>query len=262
MNAKLVGMSLLLMTFLFFPVFANAQQPAEADEIAKLTAAVNGLSDTVNTISEQMVTKDDMKEFVTREELDREVQALATLIGEQDAEIEKLRADYEEYKSLAHQQIAEQQAILDAISRKDSTGNPIPSIRGNMDKSPDFRREMASAVHRTMRRQGTVTIHNRTASDTTMRINHTEYRIPASSSHEVKVPVGTVTTELIGWETPKNWTVGAPNYNQVINIRHKTATRVVVNSPVVVEPPVVVNPPVIVEPLPLVPVSPPIVWGW
>ncbi len=255
MNARLVATSFLLMTFLFFPVLAKAQQPAGADDIAKLTAAIKDLKD-------DMVTKDDLAELVTKEKLKDEVDALTDLITAQDAEIQKLKRDYEAYKALAQQQTADQGRILAAISQRDSTGNPVLAIRNNMANSPDFRREMSSAVHRTMRRQGTVTIHNRTASDTTMRINHTEYRIPASSSHEVKVPVGTVTTELTGWEAPKNWTVGAPNYNQVINIRHKPTSRVVVNSPVVVERPVIVNPPVIVEPLPLVPVSPPIIWGW
>jgi hypothetical protein len=209
-----------------------------------------------------MVTKDDLSDFVTKAELKSEVQALTDLISEQDAEIQKLRKDYGEYKVLAQQQIAEQGQILDAISRRDSTGSPIPAIRSNMDNSRDFRREMSNAVHRSIRRQGTVTINNGTPSDQYLRVNHTEYRIPASSSRDVKVPVGTVTTELTGWEAPKNWTVGAPHYKQVINIRYKPTARVVARRPVVMGPPVIVNSPVIVEPPPLVRVISPVVYDW
>jgi hypothetical protein len=53
----------------------------------------------------------------------------------------------------------------------------------------------------------------------------------------VDVPVGTLTTELVGYEAAKNWTVGPPNYHQGITIT-RTAGPVFVGPPVVVDVPV------------------------
>ncbi len=47
----------------------------------------------------------------------------------------------------------------------------------------------------------------------------------------IPVPVGTLTTELVGYESPKNWTIGPPNYAQDIRIWRRVIT------PVIVEPP-------------------------
>jgi len=101
----------------------------------------------------------------------------------------------------------------------------VPAILANMDRSPAFRDQMNRAVHAVMQQhQGKLLIENRTSTGQTIRVLNTGqyvYIPPGQISAPISVPVGTVSTELVGQEAPKNWVVGPPNYEQriVINPR-------------------------------------------
>ena len=69
----------------------------------------------------------------------------------------------------------------------------------------------------TMRQNGTLQIHNKMGRDQQIYVNGTLYQVPAGSNTEVTVPVGTVTTQLLGYGN-SNWTVGAPDYRTSIDI--------------------------------------------
>lgn len=127
---------------------------------------------------------------------------------------------------------------------QDSKGNrlAVPNILANMERSPEFRAELGRAVHEVMQHWGTLLIENRTSTGQTIRVLPTGqyvYIPPWQSSGPIAVPVGTVSTALIGQEAPKNWVIGPPNYEQ----------RIVINPrPVWIAP----SPKYIFDPL----------WGW
>jgi hypothetical protein len=71
-----------------------------------------------------------------------------------------------------------------------------------------------------MERTGTVYVSNEMSSEQTLKVNGAYYRIPPhTTNYRIEsVPVGTLTTELVGYESPKNWTIAAPHYQQRIKI--------------------------------------------
>ena len=72
--------------------------------------------------------------------------------------------------------------------------------------------------------KGQVLIHNRMASALLLKVNGTVHQIPAATEgYAISVPVGNLSTELIGYELPKQWTITAPNYTQVIEIKPSAA---------------------------------------
>ena len=157
-----------------------------------------------------------------------------------------LTADVEALTALAN----EKEKSLRAIVEGGSEGNPLSSLKFNMEKSQAFRDEFGDAVNQSIRKEGEIKVHNKTATWQTLKVNNRVLLTVGPGEIKVmKVPVGTVTTELVGLESPKNWTVGAPNYLQSINI--EPASRVTVFRPTFVESvrEVTVFRPTIIEPL-------------
>lgn len=167
----------------------------------------------------------------------QDISKILYLVEDQNKQLAKV---YEEYQRLADRldaQLKEQRARLEQIAEQDNAGHYVLAIRANMAKSPEFRQAMTAVVHEAMRREGTLRVQNQTGVGVHLRVNNdkTYYIAPYSTHPDITVPVGTLTTELVGYEPPKNWTIGAPHYFQQINIT-PSPTRVVVEPAVVALP--------------------------
>ena len=115
-------------------------------------------------------------------------------------------------------QLARQQLILESISEKDEKGNNVLRLDGLMNTSEKFRQHMEDAVHRSLRTTGKITITNKMASYQEVQVNRNMIGIGAGETREiVELPVGTVTVRLAGQKTT-NWTIGAPDYEENIDI--------------------------------------------
>jgi hypothetical protein len=231
MSARMVTFCVLLTTWLFFPAALKAQAPPQDDSIKALTAAVKQLS-------AQMVTKKDLANLVTKEQLDAAADAIAT----NAAGIKSLKDELDRVRQYLDTQIAEQRSILDAIHGRDSSGNPYLNLTSIMEKSPEGRRQVAQAVRDSMPQRGTLRVNNQMATGQYLLVNGRQEYIPAFTTTAIDVAVGTVTTELVGYEGPKNWTVGPPNYVQAIDIKPRPASPVIVGPPAYVSPPVYLGP--------------------
>lgn len=159
----------------------------------------------------------------------QDISKILYLVEDQNKQLAKV---YEEYQRLADRldaQLKEQRARLEQIAEQDKAGNYVPAIRANMAKSPEFRQAMTAVVHEAMQREGTLRVQNQTGVGVHLRVNNDKlyYIAPYSTHPDISVPVGTLTTELVGYEPPKNWTIGAPHYFQQINIT-PSPTRLIV----------------------------------
>ncbi|MEQ8787139.1 MAG: hypothetical protein RIC55_12605 [Pirellulaceae bacterium] len=126
--------------------------------------------------------------------------------------------------------------ILTFLTQRDSKNQPVLALRSIMSKSDEFRKEMAEAVNESIQTEGKLTVENQTAGVQFVSINGKSERIEALETRIFTVPVGTLTTELIGQEGPKNWTVGAPTYQQSIVIRPLRQRTIVASPPVYILP--------------------------
>jgi len=70
--------------------------------------------------------------------------------------------------------------------------------------------------------QGKLVVENNTDSDRQIWINGTEYWIWAGSELSVQVPVGVVTTKVMG-EEARTWEIGEPNLEERIEIVRRSA---------------------------------------
>jgi hypothetical protein len=219
MNAPLFRSSLFLASVLLVPLLGRAQAPPAGD-MNQLIGAVNKLSQQMTALNERL------DQAATSDELKQQIESLTALISEQDAELQQLKNGFEQLKDMGYQLHQEQQQVLDTISRQDSQGNRVLSLRNIMDNSKDFQQEMSTAVHDSMKTSGTMRINNKTLGGKYVRVNGTQYYLPAGAVQDVTVPVGSVMTELVGWESPKTWTVGPPNYLQSIDINPRQSVYV------------------------------------
>jgi len=213
-----------LVLCLFSPTILSAQTdsgPKPDPQIVQLRKDLTSLSDQV---AEQA----------------KNLTAITKLVEAQSNDIKKLREDFVSSLAAMQNESAGQRKILEAISSTDSRGNTVLNLLPIMKQSPQFRQEVTDAVHETLRQQGTVRVRNEMGTSNTLLVNGQRYSIPPYSTVEISVPVGTLTTELPGYEAPKNWTIGPPNYTQSIDIRPKY------NPVVIVEPPRFVYPPLVI----------------
>ncbi len=125
--------------------------------------------------------------------------------------------------------VYDQEVILANIAKRISQPNGperyIVDIRGNL-QSPTFRNELSDAVNEVLPREGKLHIHNRMSTTQTLTVNRKDYQIAPGDRLVVTVPVGTVTTELVGFEAPRNWTIGAPTFEERIVIGPREERRV------------------------------------
>ncbi|MFZ5829202.1 MAG: hypothetical protein ACOY3P_03905 [Planctomycetota bacterium] len=218
--------------------------PGETDATnADLLRELRRLSTRIDAMSAQMVTSQTLaaatagmvhqSEFSESnqrlQQLSDRVEQLNQLYLEQQAEIRKLRTDYDVVTEGLSNQMVEQRRLLEAISGTDSSGTPYLRMNAIMQQSPEGREEVARAVNSSLQRTGTLRVENGMASDQTVAINQTEYQIPANSSRDFTVPIGTVTTQLVGYEEPKHLTVAAPTYEQRLVIAPAQVVRRVIS---------------------------------
>ena len=146
------------------------------------------------------------------------IKQLSEILRNTAAQIEEFDVRINGIETELRSDIARQEEILNAISTKDSTGLHIPRLSANMDQSADFKAEMVKAVHDSIHKQGTFKVVNRTSSYQRIYVNRKEYGVNARDTLTLEeTPVGTVTTQLPG-QRLENWTLGAPDYKEAIEI--------------------------------------------
>jgi len=151
--------------------------------------------------------------------------------------------EFEALKDLVLQNRTILEQVAENVSNRPGQGTYVPNIRTAMDQSEQFRKDMKDVVRKSMAQQGTLVIHNKTAIGKHVRIRaagkDTTVYVPEGATHREAVPVGTVSTELLGHEAPKSWMVGPPNNAQEIDILPASPPALIV-SPPVYESPVIV----------------------
>lgn len=229
MCSKMVVGAVSLVGFFCLPPMLSAQSNRDAEQDAQILQLRTDLKSLSDLVAEH----------------GKNLTAITRTVEAQDGAIKKLKSDFDRTVEALRNESEQQQRILQAISSTDSRGNSVLKLLPIMKQSPEFRQEVSDAVHETMRQQGTLRVRSEMSTGTNMLVNGRTYYIPPYATIEIPVPVGTLTTELPGYEAPKNWTIGPPNYTQAIDIRPKSSPLVIVEPPPIVYAPVVVGPTVI-----------------
>ena len=154
------------------------------------------------------------------------IERLAGVINDGLTRQQELFERIDALTKLQQEQLVQQQQVLDAITQRDSQGNEVLRLSANMEKSEEFRQDMRQAVNESIQKEGDVIIHNKMPSQQRIKVNQTEYDIPAGETLTLKVPVGTLTAQLPG-QRLTNWTVHAPQYKQAIDIVPDTEATVI-----------------------------------
>jgi hypothetical protein len=152
----------------------------------------------------------------------------------------------EERVRLLEQLTENQQGLIEGLV--DGTS---PSIKNMQDR-------LHQAEQTLNRSTGTLHVRNNMATGYWLKINGTSKFFAAGTSQSMDVPAGTLITELEGYESPRNWTIGAPSFSQTIEINpRRTTLRPASPAPAT---PVIVNPapPIWIDPF--VYVGPTWVW--
>ena len=243
MSARITRLCFLLTPLFLFPAYGQAQEAPEAapaagasglatqSDLQRLESQVGSLSEEVQTLRQileraaepstspplvPVQPPTDISDPATRDYLEttrqsvnglwERVQALEDRVGELDAV---------------------QGQIAGVIAEPDGQTLRVPNLLGNMQKSPQFRAQVSEAVHDVLAQQGILTIENQTNVWHRVRVVNSgrTYEVPPHARSEpIAVPVGTVTTELLDYEGPRNWSVGPPNYEQRIVIKPTSAS--------------------------------------
>ena len=233
MSVRIIGLSMLLAGPLFLPGIASAQEaasppkeeqpaatgPVTQEQFQGLQQRVEDLGDAIKTLTEQLATGNQpslVPVVPAPEETgdDKADTAPTTAVEEVREQINQLWDHVLELETVQGQ-------IAQEVAQPDGARLLVPDIRGNMERSTTFRQEVSEAVHDVLRRQGALRIENQTAVGHTIRVINTGrsvYIPPGGISDAIDVPVGTVSTELVGYEAPRNWTIGPPDYEQRIRI--------------------------------------------
>ncbi|HUT94418.1 MAG TPA: hypothetical protein VMY37_33480 [Thermoguttaceae bacterium] len=233
MSVRII-LSILLAGPLFLPGIASAQEaasppkeeqpgatgPVTQEQFQGLQQRVEDLGDAIKTLTEQLAAGNQrsLVPVVPAPEEpadDRADAAPTTAVEEVREQINQLWEHVLELETVQGQ-------IAQEVAQPDGARLLVPDIRGNMERSTAFRQEVSAAVHEVLRRQGTLRIENQTAVGHTIRVVNTDrsvYIPPGGISAPIDVPVGTVSTELVGYEAPRNWTIGPPDYEQRITIK-------------------------------------------
>lgn len=249
MTSRNNALGVLAFLLVSYPACLKAQEPPTAKSDKDLAAAVSQLTQQVGQISTQMqqLQKElvDLKGArptqalpvrgeetaaatpqgegpVTRAEfetLQTKVQTHTDLIDSIDDKLVGMAQDAREFVAQAQEQNVLQEKMLAAISTTGAGGNPIPNLRAVMSDARG-REALEEAVHQVLRRTGVVTVENQMGQSYTMRINDRTHVIAAGGTTKIEdVPVGNVTSELVGYEQPKTLALAPPTYELKILIR-------------------------------------------
>lgn len=197
--------------------FASAQTPAKTAEqltkdVLELQQKMANTAENVRLLAEQVV-----KNTEAETKNSQETERLAGVIRDELKKHESILARLEALVQQQQDQLARQQAVLDAIARKDAAGRDVLQLSAPMDLSEEFREDVRKVVHQALQTHGELTIWNRMASRQQVIVNQKPYEIGPDEILMVTVPVGTVTAQLPG-QALTNWTLSAPTYSQKIEI--------------------------------------------
>lgn len=256
MSARIVGLSLLPAALLAYCTPLMGQSQPGNDSVAELGKRVDALE-------AKMLTKEDLESFKSQllaavgaagapaqpteaptapaEAAPAAKREMAPIPAAKPGDVTRMEFDAMKDVVLQNRTILEQ--IAQNVSNRDGQSSYVPSIRAAMDSSEQFRKGMKEVVRMSMDQQGTLVIRNKSASGKYLRVRatgkDTTVYVPASTEVRVPVAVGTVSTELVGHEAPKNWMLGPPNNTQEIDILPAPPAPVIVSLPVY-EAPVIV----------------------
>jgi hypothetical protein len=118
--------------------------------------------------------------------------------------------------------VTEHAIRLGKIARR-VDGTYVPNVARAIADSPSFRTEMQNVVHGSMKTTGMLRIRNWMSTPQAVRVNGYLFRVEAMQSLELRVPTGTVTTELVGYEAPKHLSITPPAYEQELIIAPQEA---------------------------------------
>lgn len=215
------------------PLLAQAQKPTEATKSTQPKAASETAKTPAKDAAENMVSQEEFNTALSRieERLEAITEALAKVNNRQQPPQESQQPTPAEEPKPAGQaqtpsqaefealrdRVYDQEVILANIAKRISQPNGperyIVDIRGNL-QNPTFRNELSDAVNEVLPRQGTLHIRNTMDTTQTLVVNRQEYRIAPGDRLTITVPVGSVTTELVGFEAPRNWTIAPPNFEE------------------------------------------------
>ncbi len=216
MTLRIAGLLGLALGIALLTTAARAEAPAQVSpEVKELQRHVADLERRV-------------KDLAAKADLDKitaDLAVLTTLLKDEVLARQQIIADLQKQQEVLRSQQAELDQIVRGISTRDSSNQPIVNMSANM-QSPQFREGFQGAVEGSLRRQGTLRVENQMATAQTIRVNGESHMVAAGGVKDVEVQVGTVVTELVGYESPKNWTVGAPRYVQRVVIEPKPAAYV------------------------------------
>lgn len=236
MNVRAVSVWILPAALLLFPGCTQERSNSETPDWAKpLVAQIESIQQTLeNTVTDDeldAVKKDLAKARRDINKNEADFNAATDLFKEQDTLLGELTAKNKSILAMLQESDAQQETLLAAITKKGSDGRDLVDVNAIMDSSSG-RQEMAAAVHESLRRRGTLRVENRMDVGYHFLVNGTREYIPGRSTLEFNVPVGTVTTELEGYESPRNWSVGPPDYVHDVVISPRASRSVVLPAPI------------------------------
>lgn len=215
----------------------NAQRPTIEDRVEVLEKHVDDLGVANDSIVEQLaMLKRQMEQFAGT---GTDVVALSDSLGQLQKKVDEVR-----------RQVESQRRTLDQIQTQYRAYGSTPA-----KADQQLRAKIADPSILQPPSTGRLRISNQMTTQQRLSVNGTTYHLPALSEVEISVPVGTATTELNGYEAAKVWRIGAPDYQQRIDIRPAPMAPPVFDSTWTTLRPVappMASPTIIVEP-PLVP---------
>jgi Ni,Fe-hydrogenase III component G len=239
MSVRIAGICTFCAALLLFAVVAQAQTEedqaqTEETQTAKLEQRLNALEERIEGLEQRLTTtiQNAIKEAL--EQLGAAADSASPPAG-LESSAEPAESDFAALWEYVYDHDQKLGYIVKQIVDEDGRDMIVLNVRGQMDSSPTFRQDMSDAVHASLHRQGVLVIENRMGTGQYLLVNRKREYIPAGTTR-IPVPVGTVTTELEGYESPKNWTIGAPNYEQKIVIAPSPVRREYLAGPVYVEP--------------------------
>ena len=187
---------------------------SEIDELKKTVEALTTSVKNLNDLSKESANKQEETVHAVRQEVAVWQQRHRDL--EKTVEMKAFRQDVE----LVRQ---EQKQFEGAIAQKDSQGRTVPKILANMQRSPEFGKEMRAAVERVLAEttHGVLIVTNKTSMRQSVKVNDIYYQIEPSATLEIQVPVGVVTFHLHQYEAPKTLFINPPKLKQEMTISWK-----------------------------------------
>jgi hypothetical protein len=227
MLPRLVLLSAVLVTMSALSQDAVGQDPPPDELLQRVQRLEQRLVDV-----ESQAT--DLRSLV--EENAKQIGALADVVAENRSLIARLRSEDDAHTTTLN----EHGEMLQQIAARDDGGNYYLRLDATVNKSPQARQSLSSAIRRTIPMDGSLFIRNEMGSDQDVLVDGEQHRVLAGATLRLKVPVGTVSTRLPGQDSV-NWHVGLPEYEQRVVIRpRRTASRSTQWIPVV--PPIYVDP--------------------